>query len=78
MTAIELRDKVISQFTEGEKVTLWAGNDERCCKHKTQAVIEKFLPSCVQTTHDGYTECFTYWDFLNMMRPPQPKKNRTC
>lgn len=75
MNAFDLRTKVIEQFHEGQQLTIRVKDGEKGEK-PTKAKIIKFYPAHVMTSHDGYNECFSYWEFLQItsQKVVKPKK----
>lgn len=75
MNAFELKTKVIEQFHEGQQITIRIKDGEKGEK-ATKAKIIRFYQGHVMTNHDGYNECFSYWEFLQITAPKavKPKK----
>jgi hypothetical protein len=63
----ELREEIFKRYHEGQDVTLNV-TDERT-KYSFEVKIIKFYPGCIHTKHNGYNECFTYFEFSEIAKP---------
>ena len=73
MTASELREQVQKKISIDQVLVLSKWDKDGIPTERTKVKIVAFHPNHVLTEHNGYKECFTYWDILNMITVPERK-----
>jgi hypothetical protein len=74
LTAAEIRNEVLSNYTQGQEVIIKILNEKGLVIDTYKATIEKFYPAHVSLKHNGYTESFTYWEFMRYASKFNQKK----
>lgn len=73
MTIADLREEVQRKFSVDQPVILCKWDRDGIVTERTKVKIVAFHPNHVLVEHNGYKECYTYWDVLKMTTEPERK-----
>lgn len=75
MSRQELREMVMKQYQEGQKITLKIKGETRAGDRTVEVTIDHFYPAHVSVKHKSYYESYSYLDFIKMVNakevPPE-------